>query len=259
MNDGLFPGPSGEKIRDPMKRAQELSKRELPRKFYKDVSVKKSDSGYAILLDGKGVKTPARHQLIVCSDQIANVLVEEWKSQSEFIDPATMPVTRMINSTLDGVEKARSAMCKEIGRFVGTDMLFYRASDPKRLVERQKKIWGPVVSWIEGLFEIHVVLIEGIVHQEQDLLFLEKVEQYANSLSDFRLAGLHVLVTLMGSSVLGLAIAEQFLSADSAWEIAHLDEDWNSELWGSDEDATERRNKRTLEMRAAALLLKFGH
>lgn len=66
------------------------------------------------------------------------------------------------------------------------------------------------------------------------------------------LAALHTITTLTGSALLALAFAEGVLPAKKVWSLAHLDEDWTIEHWGSDEESEERREKRFEDFNAAA-------
>lgn len=241
---------------DPVRRAQIQMKRPLPKRFYTTVSSDKVEEGHRILLDGRPVRTPGRKLLTVPAPAIADRLVAEWQGQGEEIDPAKMPVTRLVNTTIDGVAENLDAVFDEIVRFAGTDMLCYRADSPEGLVARQREGWDPVIRWAAEAKGARFILIEGVMHREQPA---PAIKAFAAVLSAWRdplaLACLHTVTTLTGSALLALALAEGFIDANRAWALAHLDEDWQIEHWGTDEEAFRRRELRRAEMDVAAAVL----
>ena len=56
----------------------------------------------------------------------------------------------------------------------------------------------------------------------------------------FGLAALSVLVTTTGSLVLALLLADHGWTPDAVWSAATLDERWQAEQWGTDEEAEVR-------------------
>ncbi|MCW0002213.1 ATP12 family chaperone protein [Pararhizobium sp. YC-54] len=242
---------------DPVRRAQIQMHKPLPKRFYTTVSIGPAeDGGHAILLDGRPVRTPAKQHLTVPTHAVAELLAAEWDAQKDEIDPATMPVTRLANTAIDGVSKDVRAVFDDILNFAGTDLLCYRAGEPEGLALRQSERWDPVVTWAAETLGARFILIEGIVHQVQPRAAIngiaEALRAYATPLG---LACLHTITTLTGSALLAIAFAEKQLSAEEAWALAHLDEDWQIEHWGTDEEAFQRRENRWREMQAATATL----
>lgn len=237
---------------DPVRRAQIQMKRPLPKRFYSDVTVREDEGGYLIELDGKTVRTPARQAFAVPTRALALLAAGEWEQQAEVVDPATMPVTRLVNTALDGVASDPQVVFEDILRFSSSDLICYRAEGPERLVERQSARWDPVIDWAADALGARFILIEGVMHQEQPreatAAFAVTLRKYDTPLD---LASLHTITTLTGSAILALAFAEGYLSADAVWSLAHLDEDWTIEHWGSDAEAERRRAARFEEFRAA--------
>ena len=241
---------------DPVRRAQIQMKRPLPKRFYKAVSLGPAEGGYVVLLDGRPVRTPAKRLLAVPNGRTAERLRAEWDGQDEAIDPASMPVTRLVNTALDGVAENRDAVLDEIVRFAGTDMLCYRAEGPEGLVERQNQGWDPVLRWAAEARGARLILAEGVMHQEQPPAAIEAFRAALQAFSEpLPLACIHTVTTLSGSAVLALALAEGQIDADRLWELAHLDEDWQIEQWGTDEEAFHRRTLRRGEFDVAAGVL----
>lgn len=244
-----------EQERNPMRDVQKQTA--LPKRFYKEASVGEVGDQFVIQLDGKSVKTPAKNSLSLADKTLAEKVALEWQQQEKIIDPAKMPLTRMINTAIDGVKDNSEAVFDEIVLFSGTDMLFYRADSPAKLVELQSAAWDPVIDWARSSLGAQFVLTESIMHIQQPP---EAIKAYSDALrrypSSFELTGLHSTTTLMGSALLGLSLAEGFLSPEDAWTAAHVDEDWNISQWGTDDEAEKRKAFRWADMQAACLLLK---
>lgn len=240
---------------DPVRRAQIQMKRPLARRFYETVSVEPDDGGFAVRLDGRTVKTPGKNVLRLPTQAAAELVADEWRAQAQEIDPTTMPATRLANTAIDAISGQEEEVFADIVRFSGTDMLCYRADGPQELVARQSQRWDPVIDWAASVHGARFILAEGIIHQEQPE---EAVSAYSAALRPFAspidLACLHVVTTLTGSALLALAFADGQLGRDEVWSLAHLDEDWTDEHWGTDAEAQARREKRFEEMVAATAL-----
>lgn len=245
---------SGE--RDPLKAAQRDMKRPLPKKFYSEVSIEPQGEGFAIALDGKPVRTPARAPLFAPTRALAEAMAEEWRRQRAEIDPADMPITRMVNTALDGVAREMAATAAEIAKFAGSDLICYRAGEPESLVAAQNAAWDPVLAHFRDSYAARFVCAEGVIFVDQPAESLAVIEglvarEAAQADGALRLTALHVMTTLTGSALIALALTEGALGFDAAWSAAHVDEDHEIRLWGEDEEASARRAGRLKEMRAA--------
>lgn len=256
---------AGEKI-DPVALARRDQAKALPKRFYKSAEVEVFQSAgetrYAIVLDGKRVRTPARHELAVGRQALAQAIADEWAAQSEHIDPATMPLTRLVNSALDGVAREMDAVAADIVKYAGSDLLCYRAGEPEALEFAQREAWDPVITWIYETARVRPALAEGVVFVAQDAALAPAVGRLVKAIAredadaPLRLAALHCVTTLTGSAILALALAFGKLDAQQAWSAAHVDEDFQMRIWGEDEQAMERRARRWRDMEAAALALR---
>jgi chaperone required for assembly of F1-ATPase len=246
---------------DPIEAARRGVRRELRRRFYTDVGIEEHDSGYAIMLDGRAVRTPARRPLVVPVRTLAEALAAEWHAQAEFIDPARMPLTRLANTIIDGVADSPAAVAADVAKYLAFDLICYRAEGPDRLVARQSAAWDPVLGWAQTALGAHFMPMQGLAVGAQPapaLAVAAAVIPCQPPYDPWRLGGLHAATTLTGSALIALALASGALSLEAAWAAAHIDEDWNMEQWGRDELALERRGFRFAEMQAAALVLRTG-
>ncbi len=254
MSDLFDIGPEGHEPRDPMRSAE--AARPRPKRFYAEAGYALGGDGtFVIRLDGKPVKTPAKRVLAVHGEAAAAAIAAEWAAQGAVIDPATMPLTRLANSAIDGVAGNAAAVRAEILNYAGSDLLCYRAGDPERLVQLQDEAWNPLIDWMHERFGARFLLAEGIVHVTQ---FPESIAAVDAALGDpdpLELAALSTINTLTGSAILTLAVLHGRLTAAEAWATAHIDEDFEISLWGEDDEASARRAARWREMQAAALVL----
>ncbi|WP_186386476.1 ATP12 family chaperone protein [Stappia sp. TSB10P1A] len=241
---------------DPVERARTLSRRELPKRFYKEVGIVRQEDGlHAVHLDGRTVKTTGRNLLALAEEEIARRIAAEWAAQGKEIDPATMPLTRIANAAIDAVPARAGEVADDVTAYVGNDLLFYRADSPQTLIERQNAAWGPVIGWAEARFGGRFVLAEGVMPVRQDAALLARIRQALSPLAPLPLAALHVATTLSGSALLALALMEGEMTADAAWGAAFIDEDWNIEQWGQDPEAAALRASRRRDFSAAAVIL----
>jgi chaperone required for assembly of F1-ATPase len=228
-----------------------------PKRFWRAVSVDGTAPAFRVLLDGKPVRTPARKELAVPSRALARAVAAEWEAQGEHIDPAAMPLTRLVNSAIDGVTGREAEVRAEIAKYAGSDLLCYRAAAPheRELARRQAAAWDPVLAWARADLDVHLLTGQGIVPVAQPQATIAAIEGLLSRLDPLALAAHHVMTTLTGSALLALAHAHGRLTAEEAWAAAHVDEDWQIEQWGEDAEARARRERRWAEMQAASRLL----
>jgi chaperone required for assembly of F1-ATPase len=239
---------------DPTEAARRNMRPQLRRRFYNAVSVEPQEGGYAVLLDGRPVKTPARRPLAAPSQALAQALADEWEAQREMVDPAAMPLTRLANSIIDGVADRPDVVKAEVAKFLGSDLVCYRAGSPDGLVERQAQHWNPLIAFARDTLGARFVLGEGVMFVTQPD---GAIAAAARAIPDepWKLGAVSAITTLTGSALIALAMARGELSTEDAWTAAHVDEDWNMHQWGRDDQALERRTAREAEMQAAAKVL----
>ena len=239
---------------DPIEVTRRSMRTVLPRRFYETAATVAVADGHAVRLDDKPVRTPARRVLAAPTLALAEAIAAEWHAQKDVIDPAKMPLTRLANAIIDGVAEAPQPVADEIGKYLGSDLVFYRAASPQGLVERQAHHWNPILDWARHALRADFKLGEGIVYVAQPQAALAAARA-AIPLEPWRLGAVHVVTTLTGSALIALAMAGGALSADAAGQAAHVDEDWNMAQWGRDDMAMARRDFRFAEFRAAATVL----
>ena len=243
---------------DPMELARRGSRPDLRTRFYERAHVdEKAGEGAnsAVLLDGKPVKTPARRVLAAPTRALAEKLADEWNAQQQVIDPGRMPLTRLANAVIDAVAEQAQPVTEEIAKYLGSDLLFYRADTPAGLVALQSKHWDPVLAWARDALGARFVLVEGVVFAAQPDAALAAARRAIPS-DPWKLGAVASITTLTGSGLLALALAHEHSDTDAVWAAAHVDEDWQMQHWGRDEVAIARRDFRFGEMQAAAAVLK---
>jgi len=251
----LFDEVAGKSLLDPEEAVRRTTRGPRRGRFYTQAAFAEVADGFAVTLDGKPVRPPSGRSLVAPTRDIAQAISVEWDAQKEFIDPLTMPVTRFANSVVEGVVDQAGAVADDILKYLGADMLFYRAGHPEALVAREAASWDPVLFWAANELGAHFILAEGIVHVRQPDSAI-KAARAVLPADPWSIAALHVVTTLTGSALLALAMFHGLLDAEQVWTAAHVDEDWNIEKWGVDEEVAARRAARLVDFNAAAWILK---
>jgi len=239
---------------DPIEATRRSMRTALPRRFYETAATAAVADGYAARLDDKPVRTPARRVLAAPTLALAEAIAAEWQAQKDVIDPAKMPLTRLANAIIDGVADTPQPVADEIAKYLVSDLTFYRTDSPQGLVEQQARHWDPILDWARQALGADFKLGEGVVYVAQPQAALAAARAAIPG-QPWRLGAVHSITTLTGSALIALAMAGGALSADAAWQAAHVDEDWNMTQWGRDEMAMARRNFRFAEFQAAATVL----
>lgn len=220
------------------------------KRFYKQVSTEKQPDGSAIvLLDGRRLKTPARAEFVLPCLALAEAVAVEWAAQDREIKPDTMPLTRLAATAIDRVRQAPEHAAGEIVRYGDTDLLSYRAEEPSELAARQAQEWQPLLDWFRERYDVQIAVTSGIIAIPQPADLSPRLSRICEALDVFRLTALHAATSATGSVVLGLALLEGAIDAATAHRLGLLDELFQTERWGEDEEAATRR---------AALLADLG-
>jgi len=243
--------------RNPMRAAQANMRPPPVRRFYSAANVREAGAKHELILDGRAARTPARNRLAASSRPLMERVAEEWARQGETLDPADMPLTRLLNAAIDGVASKMEETRAEIAAYAGADLLYYRAEAPEALAERQRLAFDPVLEWAEATLGARFNLAAGVIHVAQPPETLNAMCAAIDAFDEpAALAALSAMTTLTGSALLALAVARGALTPEEAWRAAHLDEDYQNEFWGVDAEAHERREARWREMEAAASALQ---
>lgn len=220
------------------------------KRFWKEATVEAVEGGWTVRLDGRPVKTPAKAPLVLPTRAMAKAVAAEWDAQTGEVRPDTMPCTRAANSAIDKVAPQFVEVVKIVAAYGGTDLLCYRATGPDALIARQAGAWDPMLDWAETVLGARLVATAGVMHIPQDAAVLQRLDARVAALSPFALAAFHDLVALSGSLILALAVTEGRLDPETAWQLSRIDEEWQIEQWGEDEEAaalTETRHQAFLQ------------
>jgi len=224
------------------------------KRFYKDVTVRDG----AILLDGRAVKTQARAPLAIPFPALAEAIAAEWRAQGDAIDPRSMPMTGLSNAAIDLVAPDPEAFARPLALYAETDLLCYRAESPPELIVEEAAAWDPLLDWARGRYDVHLVTTSGIVHTAQPPATIARLGEALAARSSFALAAMAPLVTIGGSLIAALAIAEGHIAPETAFEATHLDELWQARMWGEDALATATRETHRRDFLSAARLLTLA-
>jgi chaperone required for assembly of F1-ATPase len=210
------------------------------------------NGGFTVLLDARALRGPKGEQVVLPTRALADLVAEEWAGQGETLELAAMHATRLANTAIESVPQAREATAQAIADYAASDLLCYYATDPPGLLERQQRLWIPVLEQAQAQAGLRFIRAAGIVHQTQPPQTLARVKALALDLDDFGLTGLAFGAALFGSAVLALAVQRAWLGGEAAYALSRLDEAWQEEKWGIDDEAAER----TARLQGEAALLQ---
>lgn len=230
------------------------------KRFWKEALTERVEGGWLIRLDARPVRTPARRLCIVPVAGMADGIAAEWNAQGERVEPLSMPLTRAASTCLDRVMPEIDAVRRNVTSYGGTDLLCYRAPSPGELVARQNQGWDPLLDWAEERLGARLAVGAGVMHIAQPPEAMERLARHVESFDAWELTGLSELTSLSGSLILALAVLHGRLTAEDAWTLSRLDEQWNIEQWGEDAEAAQQTARRKADFEAAAGQLRLlGH
>ena len=227
------------------------------KRFWREVGLREDAAGFAVTLDGRPAHTPARHLLTAPTRVLADAIAGEWREQREEIDPRAMPLTRLATTVLDLMPERRGDAIEEAAGFAGTDLLCYRAAEPRDLAERQQAAWQPWLDWALRQHDSPLAVTDTVTAVEQPPASLRSLRVAVERLDDWRLVGLHAAATLTGSIVLGLAMEAGELGSDAAFELACLDELYEIGRWGEEDEQARRHAALRRDLAAADRFLRL--
>lgn len=228
------------------------------KRFFETATADCVEGGFAVLLDGRAMLTPARNTLLLPSMALASAIAAEWTAQSDKIDAATMPLTRHAYTAVDGVRQGTDQVVEEITRFAETDLVCYRAENPKALATRQADEWQPLLDWLHEAHGTTLVVTGGVVPVRQDSEQVAMLKRLVAAHELFALTALHTLVSICGSLVIGLAVSAGRLSATAAWDVSRIDHDYQAAQWGTDSEAAADAERTRGDLLAAARFMELA-
>ena len=207
------------------------------KRFWQAASAEACEGGFTVRLDGRAVKTPARRALVLPTLAMAEVIAAEWGAQQGLVKPDTMPATRAANSALDKVAEQFDEVAGLLAAYGETDLLCYRATGPAALVARQADGWDPLLAWCATTLQAPLIATAGVMHIDQPAASVAVLRDLVHGFTPFQLAAVHDLIAISGSLVLALAVTRGRLTVEQAWDLSRIDETWQNEQWGVDDEA----------------------
>ena len=227
------------------------------KRFWKSAAAVESDGGFAVELDGRKVRTPARAELVVPTPKLADAIAAEWDQCGEEVDPRAMPLTGLANAAIDRVAADKDGFAAGLAKYAESDLTCYRAEGPRTLVDRQEESWDALLGWARRRYDVDFATCSGVMHVAQPEETVRKLGHAVASLDAFHLAGLSPLVTIGGSLIAALAVLEEMMPATEAWEAVSLDDRWQMEQWGADAEAEAALDARRRDFLAGARFLEL--
>jgi chaperone required for assembly of F1-ATPase len=207
------------------------------KRFWTTADTAPEGGGFAVHLDGRPLRTPAKAPLILPTDALARAIAEEWDAQVDEIDPTVMPLTRGANAAIDKVSTQHAEVADMLAEYGDSDLLCYRATAPQELVAEQAAGWDPLLDWARQSQGIDLKVFSGVMYQPQSEEARARIAAKARALDPFALAAFHDLVTLSGSFIIALAAIEGWSDPPALWALSRIDEHWQERQWGVDDEA----------------------
>jgi chaperone required for assembly of F1-ATPase len=212
------------------------------RRFYKTAEAGTAPGGHVVRLDGKALKTPLGHPLLLPSQALAVAIAAEWAAQGEVVKPPSMPLTRLANTLIDKSGGAdRAAMNAELLKYGSSDLICYFATHPEALIKRQQAHWLPLLEWLKARYGIAFEPVPGIQYHPQPQASLDALKKAVEDMDAAEFTILQAAAMVVGSIAIALALLEERLTPEEAYEAACVDENYQLETWGEDEIARQRR------------------
>lgn len=229
------------------------------KRFWKEALVEQTSEGFIVKLDDRPLKTPARSSLTVPSFGLAEAIAKEWQSLENEIDPGQLPFTKLCNAAIDNMSEKSPAVVDTLAAYAETDLLCYRAQSPDGLVSRQNVAWNPLLDWLRDVHGILLTQTSGVIPVEQPPSARAQFADWLGTMNNFELMGAHDLVMISGSIVLARAVIEKQIDPSVAWDHSIIDEAWQIEQWGDDEEASIARSQKARDFSTAAKLMELLH
>jgi len=163
----------------------------------------------------------------------------------------------LANTTQDGTRPNRAEVIAAILRFGEHDLVCYRGEG--ELARRQAEAWDPMLAWAAESLGANLVTTQGVGHIDQAPKALAALEHAVSGLDDYALTALHVMASITGSLVLGLALLKGALNPAQAFQLSRLDEIYQAEKWGLDHEAERRASRLAREMDVAVRFLYLSN
>lgn len=227
------------------------------KRFYRQVEVAAAQGGWQVTLDGRAIRTVKGAPQIVPSEALARALAAEWDAQGDKIDPHTLPLRDMADYAIDVIAPDCAAAIEKIVTYGDTDTLLYRADPDEPLYARQQELWEPIVAAFEARHGVTFVRVSGIIHRDQSAATMATLRKAVGAHDPFTIAGIEAMSALAASLITALAATCPDADCEALWQAASLEEEWQADQWGREEEAEERRAKRAGDFLKAAELVRL--
>ena len=227
------------------------------RRFYKSAEVREAEGGgFALMLDGRAARTPGSNKLAAASRALMErgrrgmgAAGRDARSGRHAADEAPQLRYRRRRAH-DGGDAGRHRALRRLR----PPLLPGGGAGGAGGAAAARLRSGP--DWAAEALGARFNLAAGVIHVAQPPEALAAVGAGARGgrrSRGARRAQRHHEPHRLGAA--GARRARGFLTPAEAWRAAHIDEDFQNEQWGVDEEARARRAARWREMEAAAMVL----
>ena len=194
--------------------------------IYLDENCLKSDQG-------NNIKVPAR---------LADEIVREWNTDGKINSIKNSFFTKFCFSVIDMNKKDRESALSQLIAYGNCDPICYIADEPKKLHIKQKKLYDPLIDWAQKALSIKLNTGAGLLFIEQPLPNSGNIKKFLEELDNFHLTIIHELTKTLGSLFTSLALHNNIISSELAWEVANVEDNFRIDVWGEVEEETLIKN-----------------
>lgn len=232
------------------------------KRFWDQVTLRQDEAGYAILLDGRPMHLPNGGVLHVGPAALAEAIAAEWRlaggAKGGDMSFADTPLTRLAGTAQERIRPDPDPIIDAIARYGESDLLCYRVETPPELAVRQAQRWQPWLDWVATTHDAPLRVTAGLGYVKQHRDSITALRRVVAGLDPYALAALGVAVPALGSLVLGLAMAAEALDAATAHALGALEELYQEEQWGPDDEAVARRQNVATDIALAEQVLRLS-
>lgn len=227
------------------------------KRFWDGTSASQVEGGFAILLDQRPLKTPLKNPVIVPTAAFAEKIAHEWAAVDGKIQKHQMPFTRFAEAALDAAASEHAEIVDNLTGYGETDLLCYRAETPIELITRQAENWDSLLDWAAHELAAPLNKTQGIMAINQPRSSIQKLRECVENFDLFQLTAFYDLVKISGSLVIALAVSRNHIDAATGWQRSRVDDVWQIEQWGSDDEAKNLAESRQRDFENADLALSL--
>ncbi len=204
------------------------------------IKIIKKRKYYCFLNNNKVMKTKLNNVIEVKDEKIANdlskylllCLKSKSKINSYFLG--------ILYFSFDLDKKKKYKVIEGIASFLNTDLMCYRAEKNSELEKIQKKIWDPLINFVESKYAFTFYTTSGVIPINQESSNREKLIKILSKLDRHQLTTFYYITNFSNSNIITLNFLANNINSKNTWKAMSIEEEYNLKKWGKDKEAWHR-------------------